>query len=485
MNKSIMLIYPPGKAYQRGEDRCQGNIADSSASTLRACNDLGYVAAGLKGKGYRIFLKDYQGEKKKVRHLIRDVEKFRPSVVFLSVTSATIFHDLEVVNKIKIMEPDTCVILKGAVFFNADEKLLKKLDLKYVDYLIGGESDFVGAELIERHLALADIRDIPGVLFRQDGIWQKTWFDNWEENLDALPFPDRSLMNNRLYKRPDTGEMQATISVGRGCPSSCIYCLTPLISGKKLRLRSPASILAEMRECFHVYGIRNFFMKADTFTFDKDFVEQLCTQILHSELAGRVSWVANSRTRPIERETLKIMKQAGCWLIAFGFESGSPESLIRMKKGVTVSDSFRAVSFARSAGLKVYGFFMVGFPWETIEHLNMTKELIFSLNSDFIEIHIPVPYELTELKGLCECEGLGDVDELGKDYFTSPSTGTKSLTKEQVLKFRNKVLKSYYFRISYIGKRFSESISSPLTIFRYCAYGFRLFFSTLKCRREF
>ena len=482
MNKNVMLIYPPRKVYQRGEDRCQGNIGDSAATTLRACNDLGYVAAGLAGKGYRIFLKDYQGEGKKIRHLVRDVEKFKPALVFMSVTTATIFDDLETINRIKAMKPDAAVILKGALFFDADETLLKRLDLRHVDYLIGGESDFIGAELIERHVAMTDVRDIPGILFRHEGAWEKTSFDDWDENPDALPFPDRSLMNNRLYKRPDTGEPQATISVGRGCPSSCVYCLTPLISGRKLRLRSPASVLAEMRECYHRYGIRNFFMKADTFTLDRDFVEQLCAQILHSELAGRIAWVANSRTRPLERETLQMMKQAGCWLVAFGFESGSPESLERMKKGATVSDSFRAVSLARSVGLKIYGFFMVGFPWENMDHLRMTQDLIFALDSDFIEIHIPVPYGQTELRAICACEGLNDVDDLGKDYFTSPSAGTRFLTMQQVLQFRKEVLRRYHFRMSYIGRRFSESLENPLVFFRYGAYALRLLFRVMGFR---
>jgi radical SAM superfamily enzyme YgiQ (UPF0313 family) len=423
MMKKVMLIYPPGKVYQRGEDRCQGNIGDSAATTLRACNDLGYVAAGLAGRGYQLFLKDYQGERKKIRHLIRDVEKFQPALVFISVTAATIFDDLETLNRVKAMQPDVAVILKGAVFFDAEPSLLKRLDLRHVDYLIGGESDFTGAELIERHFAMADVSDIPGIFFRTEGVWEKTDFSSWDENLDALPFPDRSLMNNRIYTRPDTGEPQATISVGRGCPSACVYCLTPLISGKKLRQRSAANVLEEMRVCYHRYGIRNFFMKSDTFTLDSDWVTQLCTMIVHSELGGRIAWVANSRTRPLERETLALMKQAGCWLVAFGFESGSPESLDRMKKGATVSDSFRAMHLARAEGLKVFGFFMVGFPWEDMSHLTMTEELIFALDADFIEIHIPVPYDRTELRELCACEGLDEVDDLGKDYFRLPAAG--------------------------------------------------------------
>ena len=62
MTKKVALIYPPSKLYQRGEDRCQANIEDSSSSSMRACNDLGYAAAVLLDKGYEVFLRDYQTE---------------------------------------------------------------------------------------------------------------------------------------------------------------------------------------------------------------------------------------------------------------------------------------------------------------------------------------------------------------------------------------------------------------------------------------
>ena len=52
--KKILLFYPPGPMYQRGEDRCQQNIDDASAEAIRACNDLGYAAAILLQKGYDV-----------------------------------------------------------------------------------------------------------------------------------------------------------------------------------------------------------------------------------------------------------------------------------------------------------------------------------------------------------------------------------------------------------------------------------------------
>lgn len=181
-------------------------------------------------------------------------------MLMLSTTNATVFTDLEIVKRLKEIFPALCVVLKGAIFFDPEDGLLAQLDLTDVDYLIGGESDFIIGDLAAAHFYdQAKLPLIGGILYKKDGRWVKTDFTRWHDDLDDLPFPDRALMNNALYLRPDTQEKQATIATSRGCPSNCIFCLTPHISGKKLRLRSPENIFAEIQQCYEQFGIRNFF----------------------------------------------------------------------------------------------------------------------------------------------------------------------------------------------------------------------------------
>ena len=74
--------------------------------------------------------------------------------------------------------------------------------------------------------------------------------------------------------------------------------MTPKISGKKLRLRSPGNILAELSECYHRHGIRDFFFKSDTFTFDPKWTRAVCQAILDSPLAGRSAGWPIPRSNP-------------------------------------------------------------------------------------------------------------------------------------------------------------------------------------------
>ena len=90
----IMLLYPPGEVYQRGEDRCQMNVSASVANSLRACNDLGYISAILKQKGnWKIFLKDYSGENLTKNQFRNDFKTQNPDVVVISTTTGSIFRD--------------------------------------------------------------------------------------------------------------------------------------------------------------------------------------------------------------------------------------------------------------------------------------------------------------------------------------------------------------------------------------------------------
>ena len=251
--KKIMLIYPPVGSYQRGEDRCQINVEASVANAYRACNDLGYVASILKDK-YQIFLKDYSAEKLSYTNFEKDFVSFNPDVIFISTTNGSIYEDLAFVAKIKEIKKDIVIILKGALFFNPEKDLFAELDLSNVDYLIGGEVEFIISDLLEGN----NIESIQGISYKKDGAWVSNNLIEFKSDLDSILFPARELMNNSLYINPATNKPMATIATSRGCPSSCIYCVSPIISGRNVRYRSPENVLEELKECAFKHNIYDF-----------------------------------------------------------------------------------------------------------------------------------------------------------------------------------------------------------------------------------
>lgn len=473
--QKILLCYPPGKLYQRGEDRSQGNIKDSSATAMRACNDLGYAAAVLLKKGYDVFLKDYQTERLSETDMFNDIEAENIGLFVMSITNATIFEDIALVNRIRA-KFDCKIVLKGALFYDAEQQMLDLLDFTNVDYLIGGEIDFAIDKIADYVFkGEGNLDDINNIYYKDSkSEIIPTKFHVWESDLDTMPFPARQFMNNSLYVRPDTGEPMATIQTSRGCPSSCIYCLSPEISGKAVRFRSPQNVYAELLECYEKFGIKNFFFKADTFTINAKWVEELCNLIITSPLHKKIQFTANSRVRPLKLETLQIMKKAGCFTIAFGFESGCQETLDRIKKGATVEENILAAKWCHQIKLPFYGFFMIGFPWETKEEIDRTIKHVFELNSDFVEIHVALPYYGTGLYEECRKLNVLAKSTVGSDYFNSSTTGTATVPMQELMEIRKRTLLRYYLRPSYILKKIGYSITKPVVLKNYVKYGIRL-----------
>lgn len=473
MNK-VMLLYPPGKLLQRSEDRAQCNVSESAANSVHACNDLGYCAAVLGEKGYEVFLRDYQTERASFEDVMRDISGFGPDMIALSTTNTSVRDDIDFINRVS-REYGCVFLMKGAVFYDIDTNLLSDLDLTNVSCLIGCEMEFVIGALADFYLrGQGKIENINGIIYKGENGFEKTAFVCGRNDLDSIPFPARDKMNNALYVRPDTGEMMATVQTGLGCPSNCIYCLTPIISGRTVRKRSVESVYREIEECYEKYGIKNFFFKADTFTIDEEYASAVCDRIINSPLYKKIEFTVNSRVKPLNISLLKKLKQAGCFAIAVGFESGSDETLKRIKKGATVEDNLRAAKMIKQAGIPLFGFFMIGFPWETKEDIKNTERIIHRINPDFIELHVAMPYYGTGL--FEECVRLGVLKEsgFGHDYYSPNTKGTVTLPSDEVEALKKKILLRFYLRPNYIAKKMLGAVGQPNIIKNYIRYGFRL-----------
>ena len=479
MAEKIMLLYPPGKAYQRSEDRAQCNLEQSVVTTVHACNDLGYAAAILRQQDYEVSIRDYQTEKTSLEIIRQEITAFAPDVIVLSTTNSSICTDLAFLKWITTF--CRCVfVLKGAIFFDISEELLTTLDLECVDYLVGGELDTVIGNLMEAALrGKGRLCDVPGILYKEHGVFRKTAFDKWFEDLDAIPFPARDLMKNALYPRPDTGEPMATIQVARGCPCQCTYCLTPIISGKNVRKRSIENIFREIEECFYQYGIRNFFFKADTFTIDMSWAAELCDRIIRSDLCGKIAFTVNARATSLTRELLQKLKDAGCFTIALGFESGSNDTLRRIKKGATREDNLRAAKLVKAAGIPLFGFFMIGFPWENRQDILDSLEFIFTIDPDFVEVHIAMPYYGTQLYAECEAYQTIKTVAWGSDPLSPNTIGTQTVAMEEIKKLRNRFLRRFYLRPGYILRKMTEGLHNPVIAKNYIKHGIKLLKKTV------
>ena len=472
INKAL-LCYPPVGLFQRGEERCQADIEGSATQAPHAPNDLGYIAACLGRRGIECIIRDYPAEGTQEADVLEEVKAFSPDLVLISTTTPTFPEDVRFLEKVKSALPGAFTVAKGSCFCSLPLVELQKSEYGQLDAAVYGEAEFIIEELVKALGTGGSLDGVEGIIINiGTESAARTARPRFREDLDSLPFPARGLMNNGLYRNPLTGRPMATILVSRGCPSQCIFCLTPVISGHKFRKRSVGNVLDEIKDCVKNYGIRDFFFRADTFTMDNGYVKQLCGRILEEGL--KITWVANSRADVVDKELLAAMKTAGCALVAFGFESGNEDIQRKIKKNASADDARRAVRLCREAGLKTLGFFIIGFPWDDEKTVEDTAALVRELDCDFIEVHIALPFEGTELNDICRDLGLIKEASVGYNYFSNPyGGGTLHLSSERLVQLRKDIIKGQYLRLPYIF-RMITNCGSFHEFMNYIKYGLRL-----------
>jgi radical SAM superfamily enzyme YgiQ (UPF0313 family) len=235
----------------------------------------------------------------------------------------------------------------------------------------------------------AQLAAIKGLGWRQAGEIVVNPDRPFFRSLDDLPMPLHHLLPLDRYRMPMIKGPYTFIVTSRGCPAGCKYCIKHVSYQYSVRLRSPAKLLEEMH-LLHGLGVRHIHMYADLFTVNRDQVVELCRLIIDSGL--RVTWTANSRVDYVDEEMLHLMGRAGCMLMAWGIESGDELILRRAHKGYKMEQAHRALRWAHAAGIKNWGYFIIGLPGETVETIQSTIAVSKALPLDIALFHVAAPY---------------------------------------------------------------------------------------------
>ncbi|MBI3942876.1 MAG: radical SAM protein [Chloroflexi bacterium] len=208
-------------------------------------------------------------------------------------------------------------------------------------------------------------------------------------DLDDLPIPLHNLLPFESYRIPMLKGPYTFIVTSRGCPAGCKYCIKHVSYQYSVRLRSPEKIMQELWLLYDM-GVHNIHMYADLFTVSRDQVINLCKLVINEGL--KIKWTCNSRVDYVDDEMLKLMGQAGCWMISWGIESGNYEILKRAAKGADPAKAERALRTAKHAGIKNWGYFIIGLPGETVDSITQTIAFAKKLPLDVALFHIAAPY---------------------------------------------------------------------------------------------
>lgn len=243
----------------------------------------------------------------------------------------------------------------------------------------------IPAEMASR----GDFSPIKGLAWRCGGEIRLNPDRPFVPNLDDIPLPMHHLLPWDAYRMPLIKGPYSFIVPSRGCPAGCKYCIKHVSYNYSVRLRSAENIMAELWSLKKL-GVNNVMLYADLFTVNREQVIAICKAMIEEKID--MKWMCNSRVDYVDEEMLTLMGQAGCHMISWGIESGSEEILKRARKGADPAKAERALTWARAAGIKNFGYFIIGLPGETEETIQQTIAFSKKLPLNVAIFHIAAPY---------------------------------------------------------------------------------------------
>jgi anaerobic magnesium-protoporphyrin IX monomethyl ester cyclase len=218
-------------------------------------------------------------------------------------------------------------------------------------------------------------------------------------DLDSLPFPARHMIVPSDYGKSNEDVLHSNIFSSRGCPALCSFCAGGLF-GKHFRFRSARNIIEEIHHIHTTYGTKNFHFVDDAMTVNRERIRALCEGLI--ELQMPITWSIMTRVDTINEDLLQLLSKAGCIQIDYGVESGHPETLKRIHKSHTIEMVRKIIPLTAKYKIKPFVFFILGFPWESADDIQVTFDLMKEL-SPYVEYFHPaiasiiIPFPGTEI----------------------------------------------------------------------------------------
>lgn len=364
---------------------------------------IGYLASSLELNGFTPVVIDAKLERISFEETVNRILSISPRIVGITAMTHEITYAHALITHLKNTGCDAVMIIGGVHITALPEKTL--LEFQNFDVGVIGEGEYTIVDICERVIRKKknNFEDIPGVVFRaDDGSMQLTSERPFITDLDSLPPPAWHLFPKAT---------QYPVLTARGCPCYCIFCMQPY--GHKLRERSPVNIFKEWERVVSTYSPSMIIVYDESFGFNKKRAMEFLDLLIDRGITVR--WFVTTRVNIITLEILQKMKKSGCFGIGIGVETGDPDILKSIRKGITHEQVKRAIKYIHDTGLESHTYFILGFPNETIRTIIRTIRFAASLNSTYIAIGIMVPYPGTEIARMAAA-GEGGYKILSHDW---------------------------------------------------------------------
>ena len=373
---------------------------------------------------------DYSG-------ILNEVSRFKPQIVGFSSVSSQFNFVKEIAKLIKEKYPDILTVC-GGVHPTINPDCIAETN--FLDGIFVGESENSFVEFLSKAENSKPYKATDNFAYIDDGKLIINKLKPLILNLDTLPYPDRE-----IYPFEDTLKKvdYAPFFFSRGCPYLCSYCSNHAIAKvynlpvNNPRYRSPESSICEIEEVISRFRVKKILIGDDIFGLDKKWREEFCKEY---KKRINIKFICLLRANVVDEEFVRLLKEAGCYRISIGIESGN--EYVRnhiMNRRISDEQIVKAFDIAHKYGLYTNAINIVGVPGETKEMIWDTINLNRRVKPTSSGVNIFYPYKGTKLGDYCF-----EKDLVSKDLYRTFSNERR----ETILNYSDKYKRelSYYVK---------------------------------------
>ena len=407
---------------------------------------LAYLGAVAEKAGHQVTVIDCQAEKLTCETFQSRITKTPSDIIGVTATTLLYKSAMQIITLAKQAQPQAVTVLGGSHGTFWDENALH--EYPGLDVVVRREGEETLIELVDKLQSQSNLSGVLGITYRSGDKIVRNQDRPFIEDLDALPFPAHHLMPLENLKH--NGKIIFPLVSSRGCVFWCDFCSTVRMFGRGYRMRSAKNVVDEMQLVHDKYGVDQVTFYDDAFSVDRNRVVKICEELRARNL--QMKWDCGTRVDMVDRELMQTMRDAGCFAVWLGVESGSEAILGAMNKRIKLDQTRLAYKTAHQLGLMTIANVVLGFPGETEQTAKETIRFVKELNPDDVGFYIATPYPGTPMYEQVKKNGWLRITDFDKYDTAGPTFETPTMSMEKIAELRYKAYQDFYLRPGYVIK---------------------------------
>ena len=419
-----------------------------------------YMATVLNERGVEASILDQPAKGYSIEETVDWILRGEPDVVGFSGLSMSGRNAALTSMEVKRRNPDIAVVFGGLYATFNSERVMSKYPS--VDVIVRGEGEETIVELMDVLESGGPLKDVRGITYRDGESLVSTPDRPLIEDLDSLPFPDRSLLDDEYHSEISGANIAVnkftSVVSSRGCAFSCRFCCCTKLGRGRWRARSVDNTLEELHYLASE-GYEQFIFVDDCFTLNPKRTIEICSRMRKEGLD--FEWICEGRVDSSSYEMMREISRAGCKLLYLGIESANQRILDQYNKMTTPQQSEEAVRSARKAGMDlIMGTFIVGGPDETREEIRNTLDFAKKLDIDIPQFNVLGIHPGMDLWDDLRSKGYVDEEAYWETGVGVSRICPTAVPFEEIVEMITAAVKSFTFRPGFLLRGLGRTLTS-------------------------